>query len=136
MSLLVLRCCYKVCAEILRKPNNSTTEPGEGGIVSSTNTSNPEPPSPVPGPILESVVVQEQISEGNDRLPSYGQVIENRTRLKQSEVCPQILDPPSYDEVIVKLLVESEVFPRGNCWYAPPSYETAVRNERNGVYYA
>ena len=78
---------------------------------------------------MESVVAREQMSEEYYRLSSYVEVSESWT--------PHTSHPPSYDEVILNplQLEGNEVGPHGIFSHAPPSYETADWNERNGVYY-
>jgi hypothetical protein len=130
----LLFCC---CASAPSKKPESSSTTGRR-IVTLTAAPNLErPPRPVPGPILQSVGAQNQRRQENVRRP-YREVVQLRTRLQPSEVCPQISDPPSYDEVVLnpRNVEGNEVRPHGSCSYAsrPPSYATANRNERNGVY--
>jgi hypothetical protein len=107
---LILQCCCVCGKEENKKENISSTNLDEGTVDSSTEIYDPElPPIPDLEPILESVVVQDQISEGNNHPPAYDEVLLNPLQLEGSEAYLHGIS------------------------HAPPSNETDARNELKDI---
>jgi hypothetical protein len=108
--ILLLMCCCLYCNGKNEKENYSSTNLDQGRIVNSTGNSNPgRPQGPAPEPILESVVVKEEISEDKDHPPAYDEVILNPLQLEGSEAYLHGIS------------------------HAPPSNETDARNELKDI---